>query len=192
VSTHSTYRRIARRETHSPRSALALVLAVVLILAAAYAITEIILSIAGHAPLLVTPGQAANGVVTAVTLPFGILLAAGIILAIIGILLLIAALSSGRRARHLIQTDRAVTVIDNEVIASALARQASYAGNTDPDNTKVSVSHSRAVIDITPVSGRQVDKDAITAAVDEQLGTYDVRPKLRSKVVVSKTGKVGA
>ena len=192
MSTKSTYSRIARRETHSPRSVLAIIVAIVLILAAAYAIVELILSIAGKPPLLVSPGDAAKGVVSVGTLPFGILLAAGIILAIIGLVLIIAALTSGRRARHLIQTDRAVTVIDNQVIASALARHASYAGNTDPDNTRVSVSHSRAVVDITPTSGRSIDKDAIQQAVDTQLAGYDVTPKLRSKINVKTAGKVGA
>lgn len=192
MSTKSTYSRIARRETHSPRSVLAIVLAVILILAAAYAVIEIILSIAGQKPLLVTPGNAAKGLVAANTLPVWILFVAGIILALVGLWLIVSSFTSGRRARHLIQTDRAVTVIDNEVIASALARHASYAANTDPDNTRVSVTHTRAVVEMTPATGRDVDKGRIQDAVDEQLATYDVTPKLKSKVDIKKTGKVGA
>jgi hypothetical protein len=192
MNTRSTYSRIARRETHSPRSVLAIVLAVILILAAAYAVTEIILSIAGHPPLLVTPGSAAKGLVGANTIPVWILITAGIILALIGLWLIISSFTSGRRARHLIQTDRAVTVIDNEVIASALARHASYAANTDPDNTRVSVTHNRVVVEMTPATGRDVDKGRIQEAVDEQLAAYDVSPKLKSKIDIKKTGKVGA
>ncbi|MBF4577591.1 DUF6286 domain-containing protein [Frondihabitans sp. VKM Ac-2883] len=192
MSTKSTYSRIARRETHSPRSVLAIILAVILILAAAYAVIEIILAIARPKPLLVTPGNAAKGLVGANTIPVWILIVAGIILAIIGIWLIIASFTSGRRARHLIQTDRAVTVIDNEVIASALARHASYAANTDPDNTRVSVTHNRAVVEMTPATGRDVDKSRIQEAVNEQLAAYDVSPKLRSKIDIKKTGKVGA
>jgi hypothetical protein len=192
MTTKGTYSRIARRETHSPRSVLAISLAVILILAAAYAVVEIILSIAGQKPLLVTPGNAAKGLDGANTLPIWILIVAGIILALIGLWLIISSFNSGRRARHLIQTDRAVTVIDNEVIASALARHASYAANTDPDNTRVSVTHSRAVVEMTPATGRDVDRGRIQEAVDEQLAAYDVTPKLRSKIDIKKTGKVGA
>lgn len=192
MSTKSTYSRIARRETHSPRSVLAIVLAVILILAAAYAVTEIILSIAGQPPLLVTPGDAAKGLVGANTVPVWILITAGIILALIGLWLIVSSFTSGRRARHLIRTDRAVTVIDNEVIASALARHASYAANTDPDNTRVSVTHNRAVVEMTPATGRTVDEGRIKDAVDEQLAAYDVSPRLRSKIDIKKTGKVGA
>lgn len=192
MNTKSTYSRIARRETHSPRSILAIALAVILILAAAYAVIEIILAIAGQKPLLVTPGNAAKGLVGAATVPVWLLIVAGIVLALIGLCLILASVTSGRRARHVIQTDRAVTVIDNEVIASALARHASHAGNTDPDNTRVSVSHNRAVVEITPANGRVLDEHRIKDAVDAQLATYDVSPKLTSKIDITKTGKVGA
>ncbi|MGA1811103.1 hypothetical protein VH571_01820 [Frondihabitans sp. 4ASC-45] len=192
MSTKSTYSRIARRETHSPRAVLAILLAVILILVAVSAMIEIILSISDQKPLLVTPGNAANALVRANTLPLWILVTAGIVLALVGLWLIIVSFASGRRPRHLIQTDRAVTVIDNEVIASALARHASYAANTDPDNTRVSVTHHRAVVEMTPITGRTVDEGRIKDAVDAQLATYDVTPKLTSKIEIRKTGKVGA
>lgn len=192
MSTKSIYRRIARRETHSPRSALAITLAVILILTAAWFGTEIVLSIMRRPALLVAPTDAERSIVSAFSLPLGVLLSAGIILAAIGVVLIVASLAAGRRARHVIETERVVTVIDNQVIASALARHASYAGNTNPDNTRVSVSRTHAVVDITPASGTRSDKAAIKDAVDTQLDTYGLRPQLRSKVNVKSTGKVGA
>lgn len=191
MSTDSIYRRIARRETHSPRSVLAITLAVLVILVAAWFGTEIMLSLLGQPALLVAPTDAEQSIITVAALPVGVLLTAGIIVAVIGLILLIAALTAGRRARHVIQTDRAVTVIDNRVIASALARHASYAGNTSPDNTRVDVTHRRAVVHITPTSGTTADKAAIKAAVDKQLDSFGVRPALRSKISI-RTGKVGA
>jgi hypothetical protein len=191
MSTSSIYRRIARRETHSPRSVLAIILAVIVILAAAWFGTEIVLSLLSQPALLVAPTDAEQAIITVAALPVGVLLAAGIILAVIGLVLLIAAVTAGRRARHVIQTDRAVTVIDNRVIASALARHASYAGNTNPDSTRVDVSHRRAVVHITPTSGTAADKDAIKTAVDEQLDSYGAKSSLRSKISL-RTGKVGA
>lgn len=191
MSTNSIYRRIARRETHSPRSVLAITLAVLVILVAAWFGTEIMLSLLGQPALLVAPIDAEQSIITVAALPVGVLLTAGIIVAVIGLILLTAAITAGRRARHVIRTDRAVTVIDNRVIASALARHASYAGNTDPDSTRVDVTHRRAVVHITPASGSTADKTAIQTAVDDQLDTYGVQPTLRSKITI-RNGKVGA
>lgn len=191
MSTDSSYPRIARRETHSPRSVLAIILAVIVILIAAWFGTEIVLSLLGRPALLVAPTDAEDAILSVQALPFAVLLGSGIVLAVVGLLLIIAALTAGRRARHVIQTDRAVTVIDNRVIASALARHASYAGNTSPDNTRVDVTHRRAVVHITPTSGTTADKAAIKTAVDEQLDSFGVQPPLRSKISI-RTGKVGA
>lgn len=191
MSTDSIYRRIARRETHSPRSVLAITLAVIVILVAAWFGTEIVLSLLGQPALLVAPTDAKQSIITVAALPVGVLLTGGIIVAVIGVVLVIAAITAGRRARHVIRTDRAVTVIDNRVIASALARHASYAGNTDPDNTRVDVTHRRAIVHITPASGSTADKTAIQTAVDEQLDTYGMQPTLRSKITI-RSGKVGA
>jgi hypothetical protein len=49
------YRRVSRRETHSPRSLVAIVLAVVLILVLAWIGTEIVLALLGAPALLVAP-----------------------------------------------------------------------------------------------------------------------------------------
>lgn len=191
MNTESVHRRIARRETHSPRSVLAITLAVIVIIVAAWFGTEIVLSLLGRPALLVAPVDVERAIVGAAALPTGVLLASGIVLALIGLALVLAAVTAGRRARHVIDGDRAVTVVDNRVIASALARHASYAGNTDPDNTRVDVTHGLAVVHITPASGTTADTSAIKDAVDQQLERYDVRPRLRSKIDV-RTGKVGA
>lgn len=187
----STYTRIARRETHSPRSVLAIILAIMLILAAAYAITEIILAMLSKPALLVAPKDASQSLVDASTLPMGALIAAGIVLLVVGLILIVIALTAGRRARHVITTDRVVTVVDNEVIASALARHASYAGGTSPDNTRVSVSHRRAIVEVAAASGANAPSQAILDAVNEQLDLYGLKPGLKGKVNV-KRAKVGA
>lgn len=187
----STYTRIARRETHSPRSVLAVILAIILILAAAYAITEIILAMLTKPALLVAPKDASQSLIDASTLPVGALIAAGIVLLVVGLILIATALTAGRRARHVITTDRAVTVVDNEVIASALARHASYAGGTSPDNTRVSVSHRRAVVEVTAASGTKAPSRAILDAVNEQLDLYGLKPAVKGKVNIQRA-KVGA
>jgi hypothetical protein len=186
----ATHQRIARRETHSPRSVLAIILAVLLVIVAAWAIAETVLAMLDERALLVAPADASQSLVGASTLPVGVLIAAGIVLLVVGLLLMVAALTAGRRARHVIVTDRAVTVVDDDVIASALARHASYAGGTSPDNTVVTVSRRRAVVGVIPASGREAPSGAILDAVEEQLRTYGLTPALTGKVDIRKA-KVG-
>jgi hypothetical protein len=192
MSTTPLYRRLNRRETHSPLSGLAIVLAVLAILVLVYVGTEFVLRAFGFAPLLAAPQALAQAVVDAPTYPSWTLIAGGIVAAIVGLVLVIIALAGARRARHTLTSERAATVIDNEVIASALARHAARAAHTSADNTSVTVSHRTAVVRVTPASGTAVDAAAVTAAVDEQLRSYDLKPSIRSRVIISSQGKVGA
>jgi hypothetical protein len=192
MNVRTTYARITRRETHSPRSALAIVIAVALIVVFAWIGTEIVLAVLGLPALLVAPLDMFTSAVDLTDAPVGIVAPAGIVAALIGLVLIVVALSPGRRARHVLGTERAATVVDNEVIASALARHASHAGDVDPDNTTVSVSHRLAVVQLTPTSGVPVDRDRVAGAVDEQLRSYDLRPALRARVRIAEKAKVGA
>ncbi|SMG19455.1 DUF6286 domain-containing protein [Agreia pratensis] len=191
-SNQALYARIARRETHSSRSMLAIVLAIILIVVFAWAGTEVVIALLGLPALLVAPSDMFASAVGLAEQPAALVATAGIVAAVAGLVLIITSLSPGRRARHLIDTERAVTVVDNEVIASALARHASYAGNVDPDNATVSVSHRLGVVDLTPASGIPADRDAVTRAVTEQLDSYGLRPTVRARVRIAEKGKVGA
>ncbi|MFB2600237.1 hypothetical protein ACEXQE_20800 [Herbiconiux sp. P17] len=188
----SVYPRISRRETHSPRSLLAIVLAVVLIVVFAWIGTEIVIALLGLPALLVAPADMLGSAVGLATAPVGIVATAGILVAVVGLILVIVAVSPGRRARHVLEGERAATVVDNEVVASALARAASLAGDVDPDNTTVSVSHRRAVVRLIPTSGVPVNRQVVAEAVGRQLDTYGLRPAVRAEVHVSERAKVGA
>src|SRR5690606_30612946 len=111
--------------------------------------------------------------------PAGLLIGVGVILMIIGLLLVIAALKPGRRARHQLVAARAAVVADDEVIASALARHAARAANVNPDNTLVSVSARRAIVRLTPTSGTPVHHEAVTNAVEEQLAALELTTPVR-------------
>jgi hypothetical protein len=188
----SLYSRLSRRETHSPRSALAITLAVLLILVAAWIGTEIVLSLLALPALLVAPADMFASALGVLEQPAQYVGIAGVVVAIIGLVLLIAGLAPGRRARHTLTSTRTATVADNAVIASALARHAAHAGNVSPDNVTVSVSHRRADVHLTPASGLPVDASAITAAVNQQLERYELTPRVTAKVRVAENGKVGA
>ncbi|MBS3179130.1 MULTISPECIES: DUF6286 domain-containing protein [unclassified Pseudoclavibacter] len=188
----SLYSRLSRRETHSPRSALAITLAVLLILVAAWIGTEIVLSLLALPALLVAPADMFASALGVLEQPAQYVGIAGVVVAIIGLVLLIAGLAPGRRARHTLTSTRTATVADNAVIASTLARHAAHAGNVSPDNVTVSVSHRRADVHLTPASGLPVDAAAITAAVNQQLERYELNPRVTAKVRVAENGKVGA
>lgn len=192
MSTSSLYRRISRRETHSPKSVLAIILAVIVILACGYAGTEIILDMLGARPLLAAPADMASAVVAAGSVLPVYLIVAGAIVAVLGIIAVVAAVRTARRPRHLLESDRTAIVVDNAVIASALARHASAAAGVDADSTVVTVGHRTATVRLTPASGIPVDRDAVRGVIDEQLDRYQAKPALRGKVIIGKNGKVGA
>jgi hypothetical protein len=189
TDTTALYRRLIRRETHSPKSVLALASLVVLV--CLWFGTELVLSLLGRPALLVAPVDALVSASRLGEVIPGVLAAIGVVVAVIGLILIIASLSAGRRARHSIDSERAATVVDNEVIASALARHASAAGRVSPDNARVTVSHRRAEVHLTPSSGTPTDRDSVSAAVAEQLSGYGLKPAVSQKVVIDAVGRVG-
>jgi hypothetical protein len=187
------YRRIVRRETHSPRSGFAIALAVILLLVAAWLVTETVLVLVGAPPLLSTPGALVD---SALALPTAVLPAAlvavGAVVAVLGLVCVLVALLPGRRPRHHGETARTALVVDNRAIASALARRAARAAGIDPDNVVVSVGHRTALVRLSRSSGWSIDTDAVDAAVANELKRLNLSPALRSSVTVDTRGVVGA
>ena len=192
TGTGSIRTRIQRRETHSPRAILAIAIATILILVFAWLGLELVLSLLHLPALLIAPSDMLTATARLATYPRAAVAASGAIATAVGLTLIIAALAPGRRARHVIDSERAVIVVDNEVIASALARTAAEAGGVARDNTVVTVSNRRAVIRIIPTSGVPVPSAAVTEAVTEQLQSFDLRPPLTAQVIIDTVGKVGA
>lgn len=184
--------RLVRRETHSPRSGSAIALAIVLILVLAWLGTEIVLQLIDAPALLAAPSDMIAFVVDAQAQNTALFGAAGIVIAVIGIVLLVVGVGPGRRARHELPARRASVVVDNEVIASAIARTASSTAGVDPDNCTVSVSHRRAVVQLMPTSGSPVDEPAVLAAVTAQLERLSLSPSVSARLIVSSRAKVGA
>lgn len=191
TDTTALRRRILRRETHSPRSALAIGTAVVLTVLSAYTVAEFILHFLAQPPLIAAPVDMLAAL-TALPDSTGMLVAVGVGLALIGLLLLLAAITPGRLARHTLPTRRGATVVDNEVIASALARSASRVANVSRDSVRATVSHRRVVVRITPSTGSPVDARRVSEAIDADLARASYSPPLRARVLIERDGKVGA
>lgn len=180
---------INRRETRSPRSTLAITLASFVALACLYTVVEVILQVSQQRPLIMTVGSAVQRVPELMSAPAAVIV--GAIIAVLGLLVIITAVSPGRRARHCLEHPRSV-VVDNAVIASALARHAARAGNVGADNVRVSVSHREAEVRITPTSGSSVDHVAVAQAVQDQVLLYRLLPPVQPRVLVELAGRVGS
>ncbi len=126
TTSHRVYRRVIRRETHSPRSAAAIVIAALVVVAFAWAATEAVLLLLDRPSLLVAPSDALRALVRLDRIDGPLLVAAGVPLVLIGAVLVVVAVTPGRRARHHRMTARSAIVVDDRVIASALAGAAAY------------------------------------------------------------------
>lgn len=188
-----SYRRILRRETHSSRSGMAITLAVVVILGLGYLAAESVLAFLNQPPLLRAPTQSLTAIADLpASVPASTLAGAGVLAAVLGLALIVVALSPGRLPAHVGQTTRTALVVDNRAIASVLARRAAYAADLEPDHVVVSVSRRRADVRVQPVSGWPVNRDVITDAVSDEIARLNVAPVLRPRVSVADQGVVGA
>lgn len=190
---NSLYARIVRRETHSPRTVTTIVLASLIILACVYAGIELVLRMLGRPPLLVAPEAALDWLAALPTLqPESTVTAGAGAVALIGLLLMLHAILPGRTARHQMLDENRAVLVDNGVLASSIARRVETVARVPSGQAVVSVSHRRATVHVTPTSGIPVDENAIRAAVDDEIASYDLKPRLPATVRINPTGAVGS
>ena len=192
MSTTTLYRRIRRRETHSPRSGAAVVVGVAAVLALAWLATETVLAALGRHALLLSPARMVAGIAALPTVASGALIGSGVVLAILGLIVVVLGLSAGRLGRHTIDDDRAVIVVHDEVVGSALVRAAADSSSTDPDRAIAAVGRRRATVRLTPTSGSPIDLPAVQQAVAERLQGFGLQPALTTRIVLDRKGRVGA
>jgi hypothetical protein len=186
------YRRVVRRETHSPRTAAIITVMVILVVASVWFGAEILLHLLGLGPILIAPSDLLAGIVHAATVTQGALVGIGVGTALIGLFLLLLALAPGRRGRHARVGERTAVIVDDRTIASSLATRAARAAGTTREQLRVSVGKRRADVALTHTSGMAVDRDIVKGAVQDELDRYDLRPLLRAGIGISDRGVVGA
>ena len=186
-------RTILRRETRSSRGVAAGVAAIFVIAVCVYGLLESALRAIGQPPWLIDPQTAAERLVD---LPAGIspllLGATGAVLAMFGLVFLLNAVLPGRRARHLLEDRRVGVVVDDEVIASSLARRARAAANVTQEQVMVVVSQRLVVVNVRPTSGVPVREEAVQSAVEDELRAMAPSPMPDIRVNVAVSGVVGA
>jgi len=185
-------RRMGRRETHSSRAALAVVSASVLLVVVLWLILEGALSMTGNGPLLLAPAQLMHAVAVmgTATVPAA-LLAAGVVIGLLGLLVVAAAILPGGKPRHILANPRSAVVVERDVLAAAIARTARTAARLSPAQVTATVGPRTAQLRLHPSSGRAVDVDAVTEAVDKELSGYSLARPLTPTVSVAHHGAVG-
>lgn len=189
-------RRVVYRATHSSRAAVAALAAVLVMVLAGYGLLESAVHAIGQPAWLIEPQLAAERIVA---LPAGIspllLGAAGAVIAMVGLFFLLNAVLPGRRARHVLNSTGSsapAVVVDDEVIASALARSARLAANVTPEQVMVVVSERRVMVNVRPTSGVPVSEAAVLAAVQDELDEMSLFPQPEVHVNISTAGVIGA
>lgn len=190
-------RRVVYRETHSPRAVVSVVAAALVLVLAAYGVLESGVHAVGQPAWLIEPQVAAQRIVD---LPAGtsplLLAAIGGVLAMVGLIFLLSGILPGRRARHLLAGGREeglpAVVVDDEVIASSLARRARLAANVTPEQVMVIVSQRQVLVNVRPTSGVPVDPDRVLEAVRDELDQMLLEPAPVPRVNVTPSGVIGA
>lgn len=181
--------RALRRETHSPRSAATAIVAVIIMLVLAYLAVEIILDLAGQPALLVSPGALLAATADVSTFAPGAVGAAGVVLALAGLVLVSLALGPGRLAKHAMTLDERAVSVDNGVIASSLAQRVSDELGMDRRRVEVEVGVGHRSVDVAvrPVLGVQIDSDEVRAIVDDELASYRLARTLSTRVRIERS-----
>lgn len=173
-------RRVVRRETHSPRTVAMLVVVTLVVLALAYTALEFVMHLSGQPPLLLDPAETFGWLVA---LPgsdaAGASTAAGVALAVIGLILVILAIAPGRLAKHEISDEDRAVVVDNGVIASAIAQHVSDELNLPRDRVRVGVGHRTIDVALTPHLGIPIDLTLARDIARTEVESYRLRPAPR-------------
>nr|WP_201470712.1 DUF6286 domain-containing protein [Microbacterium hydrocarbonoxydans] len=185
--TTSVLRRVVRRETHSPRTVAMFVAVVLLMLALAYIGLEIVLSLAAQPALLLGPAAAGGWLVGLPTAqPAGLVIAGSVVLALIGLVFIVLALTPGRLSKHTLQAGDRAVVVDNGVIASALAQHLSEETGLARENVTVGVGHRSVDITMRPGAGVPLETGAVQSAAEAQLQNYRLGRAVRTRVRIER------
>lgn len=185
-------KRMLRRETHSSRTGLSVATAVLLLAGFLWLGAECVLALLGRGPLVAGPDAMANAIrdLPQAVQPAG-LTAAGTAAAVLGAVLLVAAVKGGRRGRRTMHSERLALVVDDEAIAAAVSRQVRLAANLAPEQVSTTVGRRRAHVSVRPTSGQPLDRDALTEAAAREVASCRLARNLAADVAIAAEGAVG-
>ncbi|MBI5160179.1 MAG: hypothetical protein HY996_01990 [Micrococcales bacterium] len=179
-------RMLARRELRRSRSVAVSVALALLALGAVYVGIEGVLAAVQRPALLVAPADAPRAWSAGEPLVLGV--AGGALL--LGVALVIAALTPGRRARHRVQDERSVILVDDEVLAAAVSRHVSRATGVAPGQVSTALGRRAAEVTVHPTSGHPLDPVRIEELAEAYVAAIHPVPAVRTRTRVSRRGVV--
>lgn len=190
--TYATAETIRERELTSGRSPAAIVIAVAVILLCGYALFEAALKALGQEPLIAAPEtwwtwiSALPGDLNPVALA-----AAGLAAVLFGLVFMAHGIRRGRLPRHSMTCHDAVLVVDDQVLAAALARRARLEAAVGPGQVLVIVNREHIEVQVRPTSGKPVITSTVLRGIEEELRVNAVDPLPSVKVRVADSGVIG-
>jgi len=135
----------------------------------------------------VTPGAAFDALagLPSMLVPAG-QIAVGAAIALVGLIVLVIAVAPGRLSRHEMAWGERAVVVDNGVVASALAQHLSLASGIARENVVVGVAHRTVDVTVRPPLGIPVDADRLRQIVEDEVATYRLSPSVRTQVRVDR------
>lgn len=183
--TNAVLKRIVRREMHSPRTVPAVIVLVLIALTAVYAGIELVLRLLGASPLLISPGAALTWLQEVPHQREGMIVAGGFLVVVVGTMLIWFALGPGRRPKHELEVSSHAVIVDNGVIASAVAERVRRELDLSKGAVVVGVGHRSADVTVKPEPGQSVDRYQVSTIAEAELSGYRLSPpvKVRARVV---------
>lgn len=182
--------RVVRRETHSPRTVMTVIVLVLIATAAVYSGIEIVLHLLGARPMLVSPGAA---LAWAESLPGAepraAIVAAAAGVAVVGVILLWLAVAPGRRPKHALGVSTHAVVVDNAVVASAVAERVRRELDLPKAAVVVGIGHHSADVTVRPEPGQVIDRARVRSIAETELDGYTASPRLKVRARVQQSAE---
>lgn len=172
--------RVVRRETHSPRTVAAVLVLAVVTAAAILVGIEIVLHLLGTGSMLLAPGAGLTwlaGLPTAA--PRAAVVLGAVAIALAGLVLIWLALSPGRRSKHRLGASSRAVVVDNGVIASAIADRLRREFFLPAGGVTVGVGHRDVDVTVRPEAGQEIDAADVRSSAEAEIAASQPSPALR-------------
>lgn len=182
---------LVRRETHSSRALISVIVALLLMAGLGYLATEGVLAALGRPPLLATPQDLWEQAPAALQEKYRpLVIIVGIVLGLFGLGLLAKAILPGTLSKHALKDDRAAYVADDSVIASGISRLMREDAGLPQGTVSTAVSKRRSLSTITPTTGRPIDQEQMLKLAKDEAASWQLQPRLKTAIKVSQEGSL--
>ena len=180
-------RRVIRRETHSPRTVAMIIAVILCILGLVYIGIELVLVIAAQPALLLGPADAWSWILgLPAGPPNGLLIAGSVVVALVGVWLVWLAIAPGRLSKHTLDGGGRAVIVDNGVIAAALAQHLSESTGLPREAIVVGVAHRSIDVTLRLDPDTDISPAEVRTLVDADTTRYRLDRPVRTAVRVQR------